>query len=424
MDWLPYIKMSWALISIIMLISSLIIWWKLRGVFNWKRSLRKEIRALNKSCEQYASPRRDATQIIIHKYEEISRSFSPELSDLNNLRQYIVSIAACYHPESGRPEYEITLGSILRCCENSLARLDRIIARPGFKRLQKVTIRNVRQAFQLYRRLSENRLVRWYFRLRRTAIWVFRARLFLLPDIFVWVSYFSSRLSLLMLTRLLMIDIYLFVGRLTISGFDLKEADTPKEDVEVIEGALEELNAIDEPEGSGEDPKIRDLRAGFTFPGILFANPSFKDWMNSLIQAAGIIAATHFPGSARPLEEAAMGPLLVRSRAWVSSFRIGENVPIAKQVYKIRLHTIFRVKDFSQAIFPKPVRVILQKVFEAYGWLKGPLRAYRVIRKSSPLNVALEVGWFAVKKATVCLVCLKTFDMACKELDMVYRQSR
>jgi hypothetical protein len=36
----------------------------------------------------------------------------------------------------------------------------------------------------------------------------------------------------------------------------------------------------------------------------------------------------------------------------------------------------------------------------------------------------MEVGWLTAKKSSIVYIYSKTFDQACKELEMVYNQSR
>jgi len=52
---------------------------------------------------------------------------------------------------------------------------------------------------------------------------------------------------------------------------------------------------------------------------MLISNPGLEDWKKAVGHAAKIIAGKYFPEAERPLDEAALGPLLTQSQIWIKS---------------------------------------------------------------------------------------------------------
>jgi hypothetical protein len=154
------------------------------------------------------------------------------------------------------------------------------------------------------------------------------------------------------------------------------------------------------------------------------SSPGLKEWKEALVQTANIIAKKHFPESVRPLEEAALGPLLARSRVWIKSLCDADAFPIVNRLYMIRIESFFNMKSFTDSLLPIPFRSLMKKGWEMYGWMKWPLKGFRWIKTGSPIGVATGVGWAMAKRGVINLVYRRTYDMAYKELEIVYRQSR
>jgi len=133
--------------------------WRLRGVLNWRRSLRSELKALSHEMETDDRNRRQALEIVSKTCEQVWRSSTPDLKVLTNFSDYIRSLAACFYPEAERPELQITIGRLLNAVRQSAGRLEHILCRPGFKRLQRIRIRHIRQSYEWYRRVTQNRIV-------------------------------------------------------------------------------------------------------------------------------------------------------------------------------------------------------------------------------------------------------------------------
>jgi len=192
-----------------------------------------------------------------------------------------------------------------------------------------------------------------------------------------------------------------------------------------LEETLEELDALnndDEPKEDSQIQAVRNQLIGFTSMAI--SNPSIKKWRSAVRKAAEIISAKYFPDSDFPLEEAALGPLLESARIWAGKVSKGRENPLIRRLYSARLETIYRAKNLSDNLIPKALQNIIKKSYKTYGWLKWPLKVFRMAKKVTPWRISLEVGWAVSKKATLAYIHGKTFDMACEELDRVYRLSR
>lgn len=425
MDWWVFLKIFWTALAVLILAVTPIILWRIRGILTWKRSLKDELAALQRTAEQASSSRLAAVQIIERRCTEVLRSFSPEFSELGDLPEYLRSIAACYHPDSDRPELQVTIGPFLQSIEKSLDRFDRILQRPGFKKIRSVRIHNIRRARQWYLRISEFGPYQWYVRHQKKIRRISRVRLLIFPDPFTWLAYLSHHLTLLMLAKFLILDLYLFFGKLAVDAYEGATATNGDESEDALEKALEELDALEAREEFIMDPRIRDIRNRLVgLSSVLTSDPTFGAWKDSIYEAAGIVAEKHFPDSEAPLEEAAIGPLLERTRCWIGKLSRGEEYPLIRHFYQMRLDSLFRVKNLSDVVLPRPLRHFIEKTRRTYGWLKWPLKVYRLTRKTSPWRIALAVGWGVTKKAGVSYIYGKTFDTACRELENVYGQSR
>ena len=425
MDWLLVLKIVWAALSLAALLSVLVVLWRARGILSWKRSLEREMGELAGAGDESDPAAREAAGIVVGRCGEVFGVYSPELGELRDMPDFIRSIAACFHPGVERPELRVTAGAFLRSLEKSLGRLDRLLGMRGFRMLRSITIRNVKSSHEWYARVSRWRLLGWYLGHRR---WIRRLSLFrflILPDPFSLLAYFSHRLTLLTLTKYLMVELYLFSGRLALEAYGNRENRAAAEGREELEEVLEAMETLEEGEETGMDPAVRQVRdrlVGFT--AMLTSNPSFIKWKDSVVEAAEIIARKHFPESEAPLEEAALGPLVERTRSWLGAFTKREEYPLLKYFYRMRLETLYKAKNFSETYLPKPVRSVLRTSLRTYVRLKWPMKVYRMIKRISPWKIALEVGWQVTKKAGLARLYGKTFDRACGELEIVYSRSR
>ena len=427
MDGWFYIKLLWASLTLITLVFAGIALLKARGVYFWRQSLNKELDELRQHAGQATTPTKLAIELVENRCREVLSSFSPEFGEMIDLPQFIQSIAACYHPTSEHPELQVSIGSFLQSIEMSLGRFDHILNRPGFRRLRRISIGNIKHAHGWYVRISSSRFFSWYFRYQKAIRPILRSRVILIPDPFMWLAYLSNRLTLLLLIKYLMIDLYLFFGKLAIDAFGHTETANIEglETEAVLENTLQELESFEDITDPAMDPEIKAVREGLIgFLSVLTATPTLKDWKNAVYEVGRIVSRKYFPESANPLEEAALGPLLERSRHWIGTLGKGEEYLLARYLYRMRLDTLYRAKNLSDLVLAKPIKIFLEKAFKTYGWFKWPFKVYRWAKRRSPWVIAMEVGWLTAKKSSIVYIYGKTFDQACKELEMVYNQSR
>ncbi|MBW2310761.1 MAG: hypothetical protein DRG87_07925 [Deltaproteobacteria bacterium] len=406
--------------------ASILVAWRLRGILHWKRSLSDELKGLDKEAEAAGERKEQALTVVRERCQRVWHATSPELKELADISVYVHSIAACYYPGLEKPELRITIGRFLKSAHDSVDRLELILRRPGFQRLRGVRIRHIRHSYEWYDRVSQYRIVRWVRRYRKLVTRIFRLRLVLLPDPFSWLAYLSNRLTMLTLTRCLLVDVYLFVGRLAIQAYNEegKEEPIPSELGE-LQKTLEDLDSLEPSAPHVTDTQIMEIRNRLVgFPSMLISSPGLEDWKQAVGHAANVIAGKYFPDAERPLEEAALGPLLTRSQIWIKSLCKTERIPVVKQFHRIQIQSLYRVRSLTDMWLPKQVRIFAKKTWDMYRWMKWPLMVYRGVKRYSSVGIAMDVGWVVSKRAFTNFICRYTFDMACQELEMIYSQSR
>jgi hypothetical protein len=405
--------------------ATLVAVWRVRGIFAWNRSLRHEFKRLEQQAEQASASRNEAITVVLERCREVWRSHLPELSQLAELPDYVRAIARSYHPEGERPELRITTGRLLGAARESVDRLDLIMQRRGFQTLRRVRIRHLRQSYAWYDRISQYRPVRWLSRHQRVIRRVFRLRLYILPDPFSWLFYLSRRLTILTFTRYLLVDIYLFVGALAVEAYaqERGDAELPSEPQE-LEQSLEGLNDLKDPSAAMSNPEIKGIRRRLVGgAGSLLFPPGIHEWQEAIKDAAELIARRHFPESDRPLEEAALGPLLERCRFWITSICETEKLPVVHRLHRIRLETLNNLRALNGPGGGKRVLSTAARIWNWYRLSRWPPSIGRWLGQGSPGGLAMKLGWLVLKGSLVNFFCRYTFDQACKELDMVYRES-
>ena len=425
MDWWPVIKLIWGGIGFGFTCLILIVVWRARGVISWNHAIQKELKALAIQAETATPARKNGISLVLKKCDRIFHSLSPwEAADAKHLRDFVRSIAACFFPESEQPELQVSLGHLIRSLDASLSRFDRIIHRPGLNRLKSINIRTIRGLYRWSDELVQRPWVKWYVAHRYKIQRISLIRLFILPDPFSWILFLSRKLVILVLMKSLLVDVTLFVGKLALDSFDRENDSSVEENTEILEETLEDLSHIKMPPAMEHDPVIKEIRQGLVgFPAMLFSNPTWEDWKTAVSKAADNIARRHFPVADKPMEEAAIGPLLHRTRSWLKTLGKGDNVTIVRYIYKTRLETLFQARDITDLVLSPMVRSIVRTSFGAYGWIKWPLKIYRRTKRLSLPGIAVDLGWVLGKKSALAMIYGRTFDQACRELYWVYRIS-
>jgi len=244
------------------------------------------------------------------------------------------------------------------------------------------------EVYEWYERISRYRVVQCVSRYRKVIKRLFQLRLVILPDPFSWIAYLSNRLTLLTLTRCLLVDVYLYIGKLAIQAYGENEKPDPLEmDMGELEQTLEDLNALTPAEPDIADTHIREIRhrlVGFYGHGYFY--PRAGGLENSREGNSRIHCKKYFPDSACPLEEAALGALLTRSQVWIKSMCETEKIPVIERFYNIKLESLYTVKSFTDGMIPRQVRTFAKKAWGMYRWMKWPLKVYRGIKNASRLE--------------------------------------
>ena len=425
MDWWTVIKIAWGGIGFVLLGLILVLFWRGRNVIAWNRAIRRELRNLAREAEGASPAREQAIRIIIRMCRDISHSFSPQkTADTKKLHDFIRSIAACYFPQAERPELQISLGQFLESLDASLSRFDQIIHRPGLKRLHAISIKTLHGLYRWSNNLADRFWAKWYLAHHEKIQQLLLIRLFIIPDPFSWALFLSRKLIVLVLLKSLLMDITLFVGKLALDAYDQEGKRPVKENDESIEAVLEDLSQVDLTSAMEYDPEIAAIRRNLVgFASVMLANPTFQDWKIAIRRAARVIARRHFPDSDRPLEEAAIGPLLERTRSLLGTLGKGRQMAVIRHVYKTRIETLFQAKDIGDMVLSPTVRGILKTSSSTYRWIKWPLKIYRRLKRFSLPGLATDIGWVLGKKSAMILIYGRSFDQACLELNWVFASS-
>ncbi|MDJ0780909.1 MAG: hypothetical protein QNJ22_03015 [Desulfosarcinaceae bacterium] len=424
MDWWWIIKLSWGAIGLGLTCLLLIVMWRAQGIIVWNRSLQKELKSLAKEANTVSLNRRNGIQVIQDRCDEILSSLSPSLGDLDQLRDYVRAIAACFSPDAKRPELQVTLGYLIKCLNDSLVRFDLILQRPALNRMKSLNIRTIRNLYRWSNGVMQHPTMKWYADHRILIRRISRLRFVLLIDPFSWILLLSRKVVALLLIRSLVLDITVYLGKVALNAYDQNHGRSEDADVGVLEETLEDLSHVQMPPAMATDPVLLEIRQELVgFSTVMLSNLTWEKWKKAVLKAADHIARKYFPESDTPMEEAAIGPLLYRTRSWLDTLGKGETIAIVRYAYRTRIETLFQAKDVSNLILTPRVRTLMRTALGTYGWLKWPLFIYRHAKRFSLPRMAIDLGWFAGKKTILVLIHGRTFDHVCRELDWVYKIS-
>lgn len=376
-----------------------------KEVVLWRWALKKNLNQLGKDKHLFRPAKKEALAIVEKQCTKLFLASTPELTPFSDLNEFIISISRCFHPEALRPELQVTPGHILFCLERSIEHFDLILSRPGFSQLSLVNIKTIKQLRGLYQTIRTPGV---------SSKISNRTRLYLLKNI-----------TQLFLTKYLIIDLTLFFGKLVVEVYDEKLITLVGDKKTELEETLRELSLIKNIEPSEYPQELLEIRNSIVgMPSVLMSNPTFARWKTAVADAAGVVAANHFPDSGTPMEEAMIGPLLLRSGVWITKLGNGEIYPVAGRLFKIRLETLFQAKSISDALVPAPVKKIIINTQKTYGWIKWPINVYMLASKGVFWKMAIDAGWFAGRKAILVVLFGKSFDKAVSELEIVYLMSK
>ncbi|MDO9111366.1 MAG: hypothetical protein Q7U40_11965, partial [Desulfatirhabdiaceae bacterium] len=369
------------IVALLIALATLSLVWRLRGIFQWKRSLKNEFSGLKDELTSAGPCRQQAIQVVLDRYQGIRQAGFPEINEIAGLAGYLRDIAAAFHPDQEKPELCVTAGSLIRASHSAVDRLQDILRRPGFSRFQNIRIRHIRKAWNWYDRIRRFRAVQAYIRYRQ---WINRTnvlRLILLPDPFSWLIYLSNQLTILSLTRFFLMDIYLFTGKQAILAYDHETRNEAiPQDTGEIEQDLSALAELAEPEFRLPDPRIQEIRNRLVGVNtLIFSSPGYTEWKSGFQDALRVIAGTYFPESPAPVEEARLGPFLIRCQFWLQSVSNTEKLPIFSRLHRIELRHLHNVKTATEHPLFRQAGTFAKKTLNIYKWMQWPLLIYRLI---------------------------------------------
>lgn len=412
--------------ALLIALTTLVLIWRLRGVLQWKRSLKHEFRELKKDIASAGPARKKALNIVLERCQKIWGTGFPEAKEIYDLGEYVKKIAASFHPDQKRPELCITAGNLIQTSNSAISRLQDIMGRPGFSRFQNIRIRHIRRSWEWYEKISRYKFVKALIRYKK---WVNHAnlmRLIFLPDPFSWLIYLSNQLTIVSLTRFFLMDIYLFVGKQAIIAYDHETRnELPAEDPDKIEEELSELAEIIESEPSLPDPKIQEIRSRLVgMNAMLFSTPSYAEWKAGLLHALEMIARKNFPESPEPVEEARLGPILERCQFWLKSVSGTEKIPVLRRLHRVEIRHLHSIKAVTELPVFRHAGIFARKSWDIYQFTKWPRLIYQIIKKTTPAGIAATMGWMLARKGAVNYLSRKAFDATILEMEMIYRLSR
>lgn len=367
----------------------------------WRKTLEREIQDLLEHRETRSPQARKALGIVADTCRAALRNTASGSDPQKSLVLFLESLAGCFHPESREPLLQVSPARILQGLDISLSHYDRLSSRPGFSKVARLSLGDLTGilSFSLSGP-SAGKKGLWFFSV------LFHARSF-------------------GLLKYLAVDALLFLGCLTVTIFDETGPVIQEKEDDDLEEALRELSELDTrpvADWTGEIQRLRNSLVGL--PGILVNEPTPSALMETLAKVADLIAATHFPQSDRPREDARIGPLVERGRLFLMALARPDDLPLKRKILSVRLSTLLRARSLDRAVVPRPLRDMAEKVLNTHGWLKWPLRFYLVASQGVFFKFAADAGWYAARKALLVLFFGRFFDLAVREIDQVYRMSR
>ncbi|MGD9211846.1 MAG: hypothetical protein PVI90_13775 [Desulfobacteraceae bacterium] len=421
-----YLKIGLSVFAALTCVISGVIVWRVRGIWQWQRSLNTEIKYLEKNAMAIRGPKRSAILLVIERCNKIRQSRSPSLDLVFQLDLFLRNIAACYHPDADRPELCVSLGQTLAAAGKMADRLEKVIRRKGLRRFARIRVRHIHKTLSWYEWIYHHPILGWFLRHQKMVARFMHYKRFLLPDPFTWVAYFSNRLTILIMTRTLLLDLYLFIGNLAVEAYDPQDAKDEKSlDSDCLAESLKTLYDSELFNGWQGDPEILEIRARLVgMPKKIIIPPTFAQWRQSVIEAANIIARRNFSESKVPLEEAALGPIIVRLQSLLRSISEVSHYSGVKQLFALRLELLYNAHALVGNLAELPVTGIAQKFLGGYRKVRWPLKIYRWVKRSSPGGIAMDLGWEVFRKTLINYMARFTFDRFCQEVEGIYKNSR
>ena len=426
MDYLEIwnlLKIFFGSIALILAVISIFIIIQLRGIFNWKSSIKKQLTQLKNEAKNASPRKQDAILIVLNKCNQIKRSFFLDIKEISNIPYLIKSIASCYHPQCENPELQITTGTFLQATKEITDHIELILNRKAFKRIKNVRVKHIIKIYNWGRRLTKNPIFKKYLKFRSYIDNFLLLRIIIFFDPIYLIIFILNQVTILNITTCLLMDIYIFVGRLTINCYD-EDNEIISSNIE-LEETLKDLNSLEtlldnEKNNFIDDPDIKAIRNEcFGLSAILTSSISFQAWKKAILESLELIAQKHFPDSDKPIEEVALGPLFERGSVWIKSIHDTKDLPIITKLHDIKIEHIYDVKSITETL-PPTIKNFIVSSIKIYKQLNWPLTIIRWIKRASPTGIAVELALSLSQKSILYFVSTWTFDTACKEIYIIY----
>ena len=403
---------------------------RLFRVVRWVRSIRARVKELKERQKSASYRQSQAMAVVIDRCESILKDPFPDLPDEDAFREFVVSVAKEFYPEAQDPELRVSVGHLISTTRHSLDRFDTLLSRPGIRHLSNVRIGTLKKQKKVVTLISGFAPVRWYFRFQKWLAGLNVVRLLVIPDPFSWLLYLSGNLSIMVLTKCLLADLTLFVGETALALYgpqgDGAAPLPPPEGDEELEGLFEELGDLDDtPPSISKDPAILPMRKKITGFSALFApTPTLSAFGDTLKESAEMVAQIHFPEADIPTDELRVGAVLQGTRRLLENLGKGEKIPVAGQIYKVRLDTLASIRRFADEGIPRRLKEMLTYGKDAYKWMTWLYRAWRLTSKGGLVKVAAGMGWKTAGKGVTLYLYGRVYDHALEEVDRVCRDSK
>jgi hypothetical protein len=410
----------WAAVFLVFLI--LVVWWRLREVITRYRSIRQELDVLCHRANTASGARKAALDIVVERCSQVYHDPFPKAGSILGLGGFVSEVARCYHPEAERPELAVRCGRVLWAARRMSERTGMLLNSPGFGRLYDLRLRRIRLFYSWFQKIHNSVVARSIIRWNSAPAWMLRSRLIVFPDPFSWLAFLSHRLVVMSLLRCIITDLYLTVGMLAVECYDDQEPEAEEEDVAA---KLSGFSWFQRNEEEFPDPRIRDIRR--SLPG---ATDSFNlaqwglRWNRAIERAALVFASDQFPSARNPLEEASFGAVVERFGSWLLELSRLERKSVLRAVLGLRLETVLGLRDFARGDAAAMVGRTFRSFKNIYSGIRTPVRAARWVARGSAGKVAFEAGLNFAGKIFASYCFRYGFDLACRELDIIYRKSR
>lgn len=410
---------AWA--GIVLTALALIAWWRLREVIRRYRSIRVELASLARRRDESSGARKAAFGAVVERCTEIYRDPFPKVENLKKLVALVREVARCYHPNVENPEYAVRCGRLLWAARRMSERTSELLRTPGFGRLYNLRLKNIKIFYFWYLKLHRSAVLRNMMRWNGASTWILRSRLIIFPDPFSWLAFLSHKLILMSLLRCIFTDLFLAVGMLAVECYGDEDSDVDHEDAAAVSG----LRWFQRHEEGYPDPRIRDIRR--SLPGVtdsLNLGQWGLRWRRAVDRAALVFASDQFPSARNPIEEASFGALVERVSVWLLELSRVERKSAVHALLNVRLGKVLGFRELAEG----DAAVLLGKTFRSlrgiYSGIRLPVKAARWITRGSPGRVALEAGWTFAGRMIASYFFRYGFDLACREIDILYRKSR